>query len=252
MKYNNKIILGGCLIICICVLLYFVFNKPIPIVTIGHNNLHFLKNFIQQLKHFKHPIIILDNKSTYAPMFEYYKEIKAELGSKIEIRLLEKNYGSNVCMILRHTLPKVFILSDADLQLNPNMPENFSDILYGISNKYGAYKVGLALDISDKEKFLQCKNYIDGKSIYEWEKQFWVKRITDNSYELYNAEIDTTFCLINDSYKGQKHIRIADNFTAKHLPWYKGYIENNIPEDELNSWKDGNNSSGILLTCMTD
>jgi len=252
MKYNNKIILAVVLIIALCVVLYFVLEGPIPIVTIGYNNLHFLKNFIKQLKRFKNPIIIIDNKSTYGPMFQYYKEIKEELGSKIEIRLLEKNYGSNVYMELRNTLPKVFILSDADLQLNPNMPENFSDILYDISKKYKAYKVGPALDLSDREKFLECSDYTNGESIYEWEKKYWLKRIQDDKYELYSAAIDTTMCLINDNYTGGTHIRVAGDFTAKHLPWYKGYIKNNIPEDELKSWKEGNISSSILLTCMTD
>jgi dTDP-4-dehydrorhamnose reductase len=48
--------------------------------------------------------------------------------------------------------------------------------------------------------------------------------VDDAEYEIYNAEVDTTFCLINKSnYSGnwKNHIRIAGNFTAKHLPWYK-------------------------------
>jgi hypothetical protein len=249
MKLN--IILIACIIIAI-IILYGLSTRSIPIVTIGYNNLHFLKNFIEQLKKFKNHIIILDNKSTYPPMFEYYQKVKKELGSKIEIRLLDKNYGSNVCLKLKDTLPDVYVLSDCDLQLNPRMPENFTDILYRLSNKYKAHKVGAALDISDKEKFLECSNYTEGQSIYDWEKKYWEKRISDNNYELYSAAIDTTMCLINNNYSGGPHIRIAGDFTAKHLPWYKNYIKNNIPEDELKSWKKGNNSSSILLTCITD
>lgn len=249
MKLNVILIVS---IILAILILYSLSIPLIPIVTIGYNNLHFLKNFIQQLKSIKNNIIILDNKSTYGPMFDYYKEIKKELGSKIEIRLLDKNYGSNVCFKLSHTLPKIYILSDCDLQLNPRMPRNVSDILYKLSNKHKAYKVGLALDLSDKEKFLECSNYTKGQTIYEWEKKYWANPIQDENYELYNAEIDTTFCLINNNYTEGIHIRIAGDFTAKHLPWYKNYIKNNIPEDELKSWKKGNNSSSILLTCITD
>jgi hypothetical protein len=64
--------------------------------------------------------------------------------------------------------------------------------------------------------------------------------------------MDTTFCLINYNYLKENKIRIAGDFTAKHLPWYKNFLKNNIPEDELEYWKDGNNSSSILESCITD
>ena len=76
---------------------------------------------------------------------------------------------------------------------------------------------------------MTCKNskypenpsaYI-GKTIYEHEKQFWINKIEDSSYELYYEDIDTTFCLINKNHDSNCTIRIAGNFTAKHLPWYK-------------------------------
>jgi hypothetical protein len=232
--------------------MYILASKKIPIVTIGYNNLFFMRNFINQLKRFDNPIIILDNKSTFEPMFEYYDEIKKELGSRIEIRRLNKNYGSNVTVKLKHTLPKVYILSDCDLQLNPRMPKNFSDILLNLSNKYNAFKLGVALNIADKDQFLKCKNYTGGQSIYNWEKKYWNKPINDNNYELYTAQIDTTLALINYNYEGGTHIRIADNFTAKHLPWYNNYIKEHISPKEIKFWKEGNNSSSILNSCITD
>jgi hypothetical protein len=233
-------------------ILYMSPSKKIPIITIGYNNLFFMRNFINQLKHFDNPIIILDNKSTFEPMFEYYDEIKKELGSRIEIRRLNKNYGSNVTSKLKYTLPTVFILSDCDLQLNPRMPKNFSDILLNISNKYNAFKVGVALNIADKDQFLDCKDYTQGQSIYNWEKKYWLKRINDSNYELYSAAIDTTLALVNYNYEGGTHIRVAGEFTAKHLPWYNNYIKENISPREIRFWKEGNNSSSILHTCITD
>ena len=165
---------------------------------------------------------------------------------------MNKNYGSDVTSKLKHTLPIVFILSDCDLQLNPRMPKNISEILLNISNKYNAFKVGVALNIADKDQFLDCKNYTDGKSIYEWEKKYWNKRINDTNYELYNALIDTTFTLVNYNYEGGMHIRVAGDFTAKHLPWYNNYIKEHISPRELKFWKEGNNSSSILNSCITD
>jgi FkbM family methyltransferase len=66
---------------------------------------------------------------------------------------------------------------------------------------------------------------------------FWINKIHDDNYELYNANIDTTFCLIDKDNSSNHHydIRIAGNFTANHLPWY---IENdiyNIYENYVNS-----------------
>lgn len=241
-------------IISIVISIFFYKNMlgKIPIVVIAYNNLFFVRNFLDQLKKYENPIILFDNKSTYKPLLQYYKEIKAELGSKIDIRLLDENKGCHVASFYEHTLPNIYIMSDPDLQLNPRMPENFSDILLALSKKYQVYKVGLALDISEPEKLLSCKNYESGQSIKEWESKFWEKQIADKDYEIYEAATDTTFCLINRAYPQTKQIRIAGDFTAKHLPWYKGFLKNNISEDELKSWKDGNNSSSILNSCITD
>jgi hypothetical protein len=238
-------------IIAIVISIYYFKNIPneIPIVVIAYNNYFFVKNFILQIKHFKNPIILFDNHSNYQPLLDYYKEIKAELGLKIDIRLLDINEGSNVISIYKNTLPSIYILSDPDLQLNPRMPENFTNILYELSIKHRAYKVGLALDISEPEKLLDCKKYQNEQSIIEWESQFWKKPIYDE-YELYDAATDTTFCLVNHAYPENKQIRIAGDFTAKHLPWYKEFLKEHISKEELDNWKKGNNSSSILLKCI--
>lgn len=240
-------------IIAIIIGLYYFKNisVEIPIVVIGYNNLFFVRNFISQIKDYKNPIIVFDNNSDYKPLLEYYKELKAELGSKIDIRLLTVNEGCGVASVYKDTLPSVFILSDPDLQLNPRMPANFSEILLELSNKYSAHKVGLALDISEPDKLLECKKYENGKTIVDWESRFWEKPIAD-TYELYDAPVDTTFCLVNRAYSEMNQIRIAGDFTAKHLPWYKDFLKEHIPKDELEHWKKGNNSSSILERCITD
>ena len=78
----------------------------------------------------------------------------------------------------------------------------------------------------------------------------WQKKINDDAYELYHADVETTFALINNKYyKGNNYegIRIAGNFTAKHLPWYVDYIKNNIPVNEVQHWKKITN----LLLCYS-
>jgi len=227
----------------------FINPYDIPVVVICWNNLTFVKNFVNQLKHYKNPIILLDNHSNFPALFEYYKAIKKELGDKITVRLLDKNYGHTVYLKLKHTLPDIYILSDPDLEMNKNMPVNFAEILLGLSNQYKSYKVGAALSIVDHVDFIDCPNYTEGQSIYDWESQFWKTKIDNSMYELYEADTDTTFCLVNNNYKGNR-IRVAGNFTVKHLPWYKDYIKNTTPADEIAHWKKNNKSSSILFTCL--
>jgi len=254
-----------CLIIVTCLAtLYYFFTygsfidniddinpEDIPVVIISWNNLHFLRSFIEQLKPYKNPIIVLDNMSDYPPLLQYYKDVEEDLGARIDIRMLDKNYGHTVYQTLADQLPNVFILSDPDIRFNTNMPYNFPESLLRISEKYQAYKVGTALDISDSDRFVSCDNYTLGKNIIEWESQFWESPINDPDYELYLADVDTTTCLVNNKYKkGDKRIRVAGIFTAKHLPWYKDYIKHNIPIEEINHWKRNNKSSSILMTCL--
>jgi len=121
-------------------------------------------------------------------------------------------------------MPDKFIVTDPDLMLNENIPSNFIEIMDALSNKYGCHKIGFAIDITDKDQFYQS-SYAYADSIYEWESQFWNHKILDDQYELYNAGIDTTFSLITKVNADKHGIRIAGNFTCKHLPWY---IDNNV------------------------
>jgi len=225
--------------------------KNIPFVTISYNSLTFIKNFIDQLKRFPNPIIIIDNASTYKPLKSYFMNIKHELRDRITIHQLDYNYGHTVYLQRKDLLPSIYILSDPDLELHKDMPLNASEVLLKLSEQYKAYKVGSALDLSDKDNFIQCKNYTRGKSIYDWESQFWEYPINNKKHELYNADIDTTLCLVNLKFKdNNKNIRVAGNFTAKHLPWYKDYIKKNVPLDEIKEWKKNNKSSSILFDCL--
>ena len=266
-KYSNKkqsknMFITISIILLILLILYIIyiyynnyknnnehFTNEIPIVIISWNNYYFVKNFVSQLLKYDNPIIILDNHSDYPELLDYYKEIKNKLQDRIDIRMLDKNYGHKVYLTLKDTLPNVYILSDPDLQLNENIPKNFSEILLKLSDKYKSYKVGASLNIKNHDKFIKCDNYTKDKNIHDWELQFWQNKINDNEYELYYADTDTTFCLINNNYN-KNNIRIAGNFTAEHLPWYDGYIKNNISQKEIDHWKLNNKSSSILFTCL--
>jgi FkbM family methyltransferase len=197
----------------------------IPIVLICFNNFKYIDNMIKQLENlYTSPnIIIIDNNSSCNYTQSYLASIK-----KYTVLKQNTNHGDLVWQRpeIFNTFPDKFILSDPYLEFNKNTPTNFLDIMVKISDEYKSKKVGFALDISEPEKIFPYKFSDFGhngiSTICETQKQYWSNRIEHNDYEMYFSEIDTTFCLYNKTYNGQ-HIRMAGDFTMKHLPWY---IEN--------------------------
>lgn len=194
----------------------------IPIVIICYNNYKYVENTIKQLinvnKKLEKDIIIMDNKSMCPNTKKFLLE------TKYKVILNVKNVGPWVTHYqnaeLYELLPEKFILTDPDLQLNPKLPSNFIEILSSLSDKFNTYKIGFSLDISDFDDKMYKNTYHLGFNIYENEISFWSKKINDKTYELYQAPIDTTFSLIKKTGNINIHIRIAGDFTCKHIPWY--------------------------------
>ena len=66
-------------------------KKNIPAVIIGYNQLSFIRNMVKQLEKYTSDIIVIDNKSTYQPLLDYYqKEFQYTLLNQKE------NYGYKV------------------------------------------------------------------------------------------------------------------------------------------------------------
>lgn len=189
----------------------------IPVVVVCYNNYKYVQNTVRQLGKFTDNIIIMDNASTDSTTCEYL----ASCG--LDVRYNKTNNGpwidSERNKHIWDILPDEFVLTDPDLEFNENLPNDFIERLSAISNKYHAKKTGFALRIDDFEDMYQCA-YCDTPSIKVWETEFWKNRIQDDEYELYEAGIDTTFALVNKKYFGGKSIRVAGNFTARHIPWY--------------------------------
>ena len=196
----------------------------IPIIIICYNNYKYVRHTIEQLrrinKEYYKNIQIVNNNSTCVHTINFLKNL--------DINVIHNSTNNGPWITptnnrhIYNSLPDKFILTDPDLKLNTNIPHNFIEILSELSDTYKTEKIGFALDIDDFEKMYKNTNYAHGKSIYEWELQLWNKKIQDPIYDLYNHTIDTTFCLVNKNYiHTDYHIRIAGDFTAKHLPWYR-------------------------------
>lgn len=219
----------------------------IPIIIICYNNYKYVENTLSQLlrinKEYYKNIQILNNNSTCLDTIRFLKGVDVNVIHNSENRGPWITYYNNTHIY--DTLPNKFIVMDPDLKLNEHLPSNFIEILSDICDTYRTSKVGFALDISDSEK-MYTSNYADDKPIYGWEKQFWDNKIDDANYELYNSIIDTTFCLIdkNNTSIRDYQIRVAGNFTAKHLPWYRENDVYNAYENYSNSI----NTDGAIST----
>ena len=216
----------------------------IPIYIIAYNNLTYVKNMVSQCEKFTTNIHIIDNCSTYPKLLKYYKK-----DYPYELLRLTKNIGPRQSIFqLYSMLPNIFVVTDPDLEFSKDLPPDFLDQLLKISKSYQQFKVGLALDISEPDKYISKKYNGKGYPI-EWESQFWREKVNDDNYEMYWADIDTTFALYNKEFKPKNFfssIRVAGSFTCKHLPWYKT-CSIQLSEEELKWYRIENNASTVYM-----
>ena len=206
-------------------------NKPedffeIPIIINNFNRLTYLKELINSLESrgYKN-IYIIDNKSTYPPLLEYYKKIP------YKVFLLEQNLGYLALWkssIHKKFKNQYFVYTDSDVVPIDECPNNFIQYFYELMQIYPrASKIGCALRIDDLPNCYKNKN-----KVIEWETKFWNREIKK---DIYRAPIDTTFALYRPNAKGPAYnhdfmLRIGGLYQAKHLPWYND--DQNLTEEE--------------------
>jgi hypothetical protein len=215
----------------------------IPVLICSFNRLYYLKRIIRQFNKLSIKPIILDNNSNNKNLLKFYKNNKKE---KFFLIKLFKNFGHNVIYekFIYDSLPNIFAYTDPDISLNKKLKKDFLLFLSNLTEKYRVQKVGFAINIKsirkiklrighrNKNKKIISK-YVDVK---KFEKDYW-KILLQKNPTMYKAKIDTTFAVYNKKYISKdkfKGIRVADNFTCKHLPWEK---KNREPVKELNIYK---------------
>ena len=209
----------------------------IPVYIPTFNNPTYTNNFINQLERLNLSMItVVDNASTYPPMVKLLHEIS----SKYELIRLNENRGPH--LLIRdlnyyEKLPNYFILSDPDIEISRNIPEDFVKTLIEVSEEFKIGKVGLALAIPNEEELLEKFIYLDGekRSLIEWEEQFWENEVGKTSHgdSIFLTTLDTTFALYNKKYFNledrYKSLRIGGRYTSKHLGSYAKTI---VPQEE--------------------
>jgi len=227
-------------------------NSSIPIFIISWNQYTYLKDLVEQL--LKYPsleIYIIDNQSTYEPLVKYLKEIE----SRVKVLRQDVNHGHKVYE-MEHILKFIdelgvtkYVVTDPDLKLNSKMPLDFLEKLSYLSDKYKKNKVGLALDITHNIDLARKLDDTE-KTIADNERKYWLKPIENtDGYELYEADVDTTFALINKAYRKidglDNSIRVAGDFTCVHRPWLKNFKDELLPGEFDYYMGNGNKSTTL-------
>ena len=167
-------------------------------------------------------INIIDNKSDYPPLLEYYKNCGCN------VIYMRKNYGHLVIYkSLRFLFMRMFnfyIMTDPDLAPVENMPDDFVEQFLKTMLEYpNSCKVGCSLKIDDIPDSFKLKNEVILLHTKFYTKQ--LKHFTDG-YKIYDQPIDTTFALDTPAiYRGLherfKGIRTGEPYQLRHLPWYE-------------------------------
>jgi len=208
----------------------------IPIIIVCHNNGWMVEKTITDIydKFTRSTFVIVDNGSTASRTLAILE--KLSLMPRVVIHRFEDNGHPRRVFweaSLLHYTKNPYILTDPDLDLS-TLPNDTIDVFFGIALKYKKFKVGVALDISDTNDLLLGK-HIDN------ELNYWENKIEDSKYELYDAPIDTTFCLIFNQMSTEfkdfwkNNIRVAGNYKVRHLPFHKSYIRS-LDEQDYNDY----------------
>jgi hypothetical protein len=194
-----------------------------PIILTNLNRLSTCKKMVEDL--FKlNPnavIHIIDNASTYPPLLEWYDQIKKD----VNIIKNPTNLGPWSFFYSNHYQninSDWYIYSDADLELNPEMPYNWQEIMKEYILKYDR-KSSLALRIDDIPDHYPFKDKIKDHQSVCWYP-------TDEA-DVYKAITDMTFTMDRKD-KGYRYesMRLAGKFLTKHVPWYIDF--DNIEDEE--------------------
>jgi len=202
--------------------------KDIPIIINNFNRLTTLKKLIHSFEKRGYTnLIILDNKSDYKPLLDFYDR------TNYKVYRLRRNIGSKALwksgVFLKYMFSN-FCYTDSDLEIVEECPDDFMEVFYTILKKYKeVYKVGFSLKIDDLPDHYDRKD-----EVINWESRYYENEKETNYYI---APIDTTFALYRPFSKRGKRdgsvemIRVGKPYQMRHLPWYRD--SKNLSEEEL-------------------
>lgn len=191
--------------------------KKIPIIINNYNRVTSLDKLIKDLeKRGYYNIHIIDNKSTYPPLLEYYENCK------YKVYRLKKNIGYKALWrsgIWYKFIRGYYCYTDSDLSLVEECPDDFMQKFYDLLKKYPeVFKVGFSLKIDDLPE-----HYSRKEEVLAWESNYFKQ---EKEKDVFIAPIDTTFALYRPFARRGKRdgsdeiLRTGFPYQCRHLPWY--------------------------------
>jgi len=219
-------------------------RKALPLVINSFNQYYYIAELVDgALSNGFTNIWIIDQKSDYPPLLNWYLETSRIHGKTVTIVNLPSNLGPHFFHRsgLWTTITETYHLyTDPDIIVERIAPL-FLSTLIKISEHYNIGKVGCALRIPDPHQATEATIRMPETdnlpvSISDWESRFWTNEIEAG---LFLAPIDTTLALINKRHWSVENyysaIRVNwDGFVAKHRPWFK---DDQPPEEESKHYK---------------
>ena len=190
-------------------------SRQYPIIINNFNRLEWLRAQIDWLHACGlHNIHIIDNKSTYSPLLDFYKKVKAT------VYMLDRNVGHEALWrthIHQRLGTYYHVYTDPDVLPHQDTPADFMAYFKSLLDKYpGIQKVGFGLATDDLP--LHFTKRLD---VIRWEKQFYLDPVEEN---VFRSRIDTTFALYRPGAAFQcwdATLRTGVPYTLKHMPWYE-------------------------------
>src|SRR5690606_12768840 len=147
-----------------------IIEGTIPVLLNNFNRLEPLKQLISWLTSLHTPvsIIILDNKSTYPPLLEYYESLK---GNSIQVIKIDFNSGLFGLSYFFRKLKRhdKIVISDCDLVPYIDTPKDALTKLSSLLDRFPEYNhVGMSLGIQDIPDCYPLKSLV-----LAWETKFW-------------------------------------------------------------------------------
>lgn len=209
-------------------------NTKIPVIINNRDLLTWPKAMVKKLKTLDNvgDIIILDNKSTYEPLLEWYATLPCDI-KYIDNLGHTAPWGSGLVNEIGSGL---YVVTDSDLGID-DVPQ---DTLIHLKNnilKCSDGKIGLGLDWSLTPL---DSPYYNHTQTYE-KKRYINSRFEDGIY--YGVSLDTTFSMYSKNNYFIGGSATGGSYIAKHYPWYLTNEERNNNYEFMYYIKNASNSS---------
>lgn len=188
-----------------------------------------LVTWVLEVNTFPVKLIIIDNNSSYKPLFDFYFQLKKEVPI-CDILYLTYNAGSRAIekIKIKGGLP-YYIYTDSDVVPDKDCPPNVIQHLVNLAGKYSdTHKIGLSIKVDD---IPESYPFIDEVILGESENK---QHITEDG-DAYIANIKSTFALYRKNYSQYKvftsNLRTLGPYLAKHLSWYRD--PSKLPDDYI-------------------